>query len=154
MARTKNKAIKKYTKKNGQTCYMFKIYQGMDPKTGKRRETTRRGFLTYREAEIEYDKLKMNGRNQLFTNNLTYEEVYEIWLETSYKKKENKASTVDKTIQYFKNHILPEFGHLKIQNINYHICLEAAYNWYHNLKYNKKFKTTRIRFLSMPITCD
>ena len=45
---------------------MFKIYQGIDPKTDKRRETTRRGFSTYREAEMEYDKLKMTQKSLKF----------------------------------------------------------------------------------------
>ncbi|MER2006810.1 MAG: site-specific integrase [Psychrobacillus sp.] len=139
MARTKNKAIKKYKLKNGELRYMFKVYQGMDSKTGKRRETTRRGFLTYREAEIEYEKLKANGRKNIFVNNLTYQDIYEDWLKI-YKKGNLRPTTVQKTEQYFKNHILPQFGHLKITKIDYYICLEAAYVWYEKLKYNKKIE--------------
>lgn len=38
--------IKKYTKKDGSTAYMFKMYLGIDPLTGKVRRTTKRGFKT------------------------------------------------------------------------------------------------------------
>lgn len=37
--------IKKYTKKDGSTAYMFKAYLGTDSE-GKQRFTTRRGFRT------------------------------------------------------------------------------------------------------------
>lgn len=139
MARKKNKAIKQYKLKNGEIRYMFKVYQGMDPKTGKRRETTRRGFLNYREAEAEYEKLKVNGQKGNFINQITYNEVYEDCFKF-YKRKDNRASTILKTQQYFKNHILPQLGHIKIQKIDYKICLEAAYVWYEALKYNKKIE--------------
>lgn len=139
MARKKYKAIKQYKLKNGEIRYMFKVYQGMDPKTGNRCETTRRGFLNYREAEAEYEKLKVNGQKGNFINKITYNEVYEDWLKF-YKKKGNRASTILKTEQYFKHHILPQLGHIKIQKIDYTICLEAAYVWYEKLKYNKKIE--------------
>lgn len=38
--------IKSYTKKDGKTYYMFKLYLGMDSETGKQIHVTRRGFLT------------------------------------------------------------------------------------------------------------
>lgn len=42
-------AIKPY-EKNGKTFYMFQLYIGIDPLTGKVRKTTRRGFKTKKEA--------------------------------------------------------------------------------------------------------
>ena len=44
--------IKKYQKKNGDTAYMFKTYLGIDPLTGKKMSTTRRGFKSPQEAKI------------------------------------------------------------------------------------------------------
>ncbi|EIJ4771729.1 Arm DNA-binding domain-containing protein [Listeria monocytogenes] len=38
--------IKKYQKKNGTTTYIFKAYLGIDPNTGKKQYTTKRGFKT------------------------------------------------------------------------------------------------------------
>ncbi|EIA18756.1 hypothetical protein KKC_16164, partial [Listeria fleischmannii subsp. coloradonensis] len=36
--------IKKYLKQDGSIAYMFNIYLGVDPLTGKKKRTTRRGF--------------------------------------------------------------------------------------------------------------
>ncbi|EOX2929186.1 Arm DNA-binding domain-containing protein [Enterococcus faecalis] len=44
--------IKKYTKKDGSTAYMFNAYLGIDPLTGKSKRTTRRGFKTQKEANL------------------------------------------------------------------------------------------------------
>ena len=49
--------IKKYTKKDGSTAYMFQMYLGMDPLTGKIRKTTKRGFKTQKEAKAFLDKV-------------------------------------------------------------------------------------------------
>lgn len=61
------------------------------------------------------------------------------WLKY-YKRQNLKPTTIKKTEQYFQNHILPESGHLKLQKIDYFICLEAAYTWSEKLKYNKKIE--------------
>ena len=50
--------IKKYTKKDGSTAYMFVAYLGIDPITRKQKRTTRRGFKTEREAKIAEAKLQ------------------------------------------------------------------------------------------------
>lgn len=54
--------IGKY-QKNGVTAYYFKAYHGLDPLTGKKIQTFRRGFKTEREARLaeakcitEYEK--------------------------------------------------------------------------------------------------
>ena len=38
--------------KNGTTAYYFKAYHGLDPLTGKKIQTFRRGFKTEREARL------------------------------------------------------------------------------------------------------
>ncbi|WP_261796643.1 Arm DNA-binding domain-containing protein [Enterococcus durans] len=42
--------IKKYKKKNGTITYMFKAYLGIDPVTGKKKYTTKRGFKSPQEG--------------------------------------------------------------------------------------------------------
>ncbi|MCW6665499.1 Arm DNA-binding domain-containing protein [Aerococcaceae bacterium NML191219] len=44
--------IKKYTKKDGTTAYMFVAYLGVDPLTGKQKRAKKQGFKTKREASI------------------------------------------------------------------------------------------------------
>lgn len=51
--------IKLYTKKDGKTYYMFKLYLGMDSETGKQIHVTRRGFLTKKEANLALAQLRV-----------------------------------------------------------------------------------------------
>ena len=59
--------IKKYKKKDGTTSYMFKKYLGIDPVTKKRKETTRRGFSTLKEAKIALAKLEIDFEENGFS---------------------------------------------------------------------------------------
>ena len=45
--------IERYELKNGQTRYMIKGYVGTDPITGDEFHTSRRGFKTQREANLD-----------------------------------------------------------------------------------------------------
>ena len=82
----RNKNIKSYTKKNGTRAYKFKVYLGSDPITGKRIETTRRGFNTAREAQRALDRLRVdydkNGwRNGNKLNVKTVDDLFNAWFE-------------------------------------------------------------------------
>lgn len=73
--------IKSY-KSKGKTKYMFKVYLGTDPLTGKRIDTTRRGFSSAREAKqaltqlkAEFDAGKFKTKNQ----DITLGELYKMW---------------------------------------------------------------------------
>lgn len=44
--------IKEYKLKNGDIRYMFTVYTGVNQSTGKKANTTRRGFKTQKEATI------------------------------------------------------------------------------------------------------
>lgn len=57
MVKKHDALIAEYTLKNGQRRYMFRAYLGVDPITGKARNTTRRGFKTKKEASLAYSKL-------------------------------------------------------------------------------------------------
>lgn len=126
----KQSPIKKYTKKDGSTAYMFKKYLGIDPLTGKQKETTRRGFKTLKEAKIAYAKLDLEiAKNGIKTiNNRSYQEVFEDWLELVYKLKV-KESTYWNTRVVFDKHILPSFGNLNIKKITVTMCQKQANLW-------------------------
>ena len=51
--------IKKYKKKDGSDAYMFQVYLGKDPKTGKAKKTTRRGFESRQEANVALSRLNV-----------------------------------------------------------------------------------------------
>lgn len=133
----KFKAIKEYKNKDGKTLFMFKIYLGMNPLTGRRIETTRRGFKTKTAAKDAYIRMKAAALNgSITTSTQKYEDIYNNWL-LSYQK-EVKHSTFKKTSQLFKNHILPLLGHIKIKEINFEICKSAASEWYEKIEYHEK----------------
>ena len=110
--------IKEYIKKNGEKAYMFQLYLGTDPDTGKPIRTTRRGFKTTREARLAIADLEVNGMQKQESQPQmihTYEQIYNLWYEEY--KTTVKASTLLKTERVFKNHILPAFGNKPIQDI-------------------------------------
>ena len=73
--------IKSY-KSKGKTKYMFKVYLGTDPLTGKRIDTTRRGFSSAREAKQALTQLKAEfdaGKFKTKTQDMTLGELFKMW---------------------------------------------------------------------------
>lgn len=124
-----DKRIKSYTKKNGTKSWMFKTYLGIDPVTGKKRATTKRGFSSKGEAEIALirclNDVNTNGFNHNKIN--SYYELYTLWLETY--ENSVKPSTLLKTQRLFKNHILPAFGNMKLTDITIVYCQQVLNDW-------------------------
>ena len=114
--------IKKYTKKDGSTAYMFQAYLGTDPNTGNRIRVTRQGFRTKKEATIALSRLKLEVDEGCFikANDDTFQAAYELWLEQY--RNTVKESTLNKTIQLFGKHILPAFGSMKLDKISVSFC--------------------------------
>ena len=109
-------SFQKYTTKQGQ-LWLFKMDTGINPATGKRQTTTRRGFKTKKEAQFAALKLEEELQSGILINNknLTYYDVYNLWF--NQHKKSIKLSTIKIIESKFKNHILPRFGQLKIKDI-------------------------------------
>lgn len=128
----RNPAIKEKIKKNGQKTYWFRLYVGVNPLTGKKATTSRRGFSTPREADKAYRILqgiveagKWDWQKETVD---TYREVYTVWLDKSYSKTV-QASTLGKTEQIFNKHILPKIGDLLIKKITPGIMQDAVDAW-------------------------
>jgi len=127
-------SIKKYTKKDGSTAYMFNAYLGVDPVTGKSRRTTRRGFRTQKEAKLALSRLELEVDSKGFVkqNYSTFKDVYELW----YAQYVNtvKPITAGHTERMFRLHILPEFGNIKINKLtnpkNVTLCCCSGYYRY------------------------
>ncbi|UOQ44583.1 site-specific integrase [Halobacillus salinarum] len=116
-------SFQRYLTQQGQK-WLFKTDTGVDPKTGKRRTTTRRGFKTKKEAQLAASKLEQEIASGLFlqNDNLTYKEVFNQWYENH--SKTIKVSTKKRIESMFKKHILPRFGKLKIKDITRSYCQE------------------------------
>jgi integrase len=114
-------SFQKYETKQGK-LWMFKMDTGVNPLTGKRQMTTRRGYKTKKEAQAAAVKLEQELENGLLinNNNLTYQDVYTQWY--SSHSKTIKTSTRKTIESKFKTHILPRFGKLKIKDITKAYC--------------------------------
>lgn len=89
---------------------------GIDPVTGKRKQTSRRGFTTKSEAEAAYHALKgqlYKGIN-LESSDVLFKDVVEEWLKVY--KQSVKVSTLHSQKSKI-NHLLRYFGNLKLKNI-------------------------------------
>lgn len=131
--------IKKYTKKDGSTAYMFNAYLGMDPLTGKKKRTTRRNFKTKAAAKKELKKIVYDasiGKTKKKEINLTFQQVYEEWFDTY--KNTVQDSTWYKRQRMFETRLLPEFGKYKINMITTAKIQTALNKWFRETKYNYK----------------
>ncbi len=126
-----NDPIKKYTKSNGTTAYMFKKYLGIDPLTGKEKGTTRRGFKTRKEAQNALSRLEVEIEEhgiQVKQKRRRYAEICEEWFNEVYKHRV-KESTFWNTKLIFEKHILPKLGSLFIHKISVNYCQKLANEW-------------------------
>ncbi|MEC2057980.1 site-specific integrase [Peribacillus psychrosaccharolyticus] len=114
-------SFQKYTTKQGQ-MWLFKLDTGINPETGKRQTTTRRGFRTKKEALQAASRVEQELANglSLSNNNLTYKDVFDQWF--SNHSKTIKTSTQKSIESKFSKHIIPRFGKLKIKEINKTYC--------------------------------
>lgn len=136
----KDNRIKKYTKKDGTTAYMFKAYLGIDQQTGKAIRTTRRGFKSPTEAKtalkkIEYEATQGDVRKEI-QNNLTFQDVYDEWFPGYINTV--RESTWYKRKKMFENHILPLFGKYRIRTITTSQIQKALNKWFKETTYNYK----------------
>lgn len=136
-------SFSKYKTKKGE-FWKFQFYSGIDPKTGKRRLTTRRGFKTKKEAQLVAEELEKQVRSGIFQNNdLTYEEVYKEWWVTHVKT--IKLSTQSRKNSLFNNHILPRFGKIKLRDITRAYCQEAIDDIFDDLQNHNTTKDVKIQ---------
>ncbi|ELK46810.1 site-specific integrase [Halobacillus sp. BAB-2008] len=132
--------IKKYTKKDGTTAYMFNAYLGIDPLTGKKKRTTRRGFRTKKEAKVALSKLLVEVDEHGVRQNeqMTFQDVFEEWFKQH--SREVKPTTVYAMESKFKRRILPLFGPYKMKDITPSYCQKAINAWAQELKTFNDYK--------------
>lgn len=128
--------IKKYTKKNGSTAYMVKVYLGIDPVTGKKKTTTKRGFKTQKAAKQEVTRLQLLAQEDEIASesNRLFSDIALEWFE-QYKNTVKESTYVVQRVALQK-HVLPLFGKLKISKISIPFCQKQVNHWY---SYYKKY---------------
>lgn len=128
--------IRKYTKEDGTKAYMFQLYLGIDPITGKPRKTTRRGFRNIAEAKTALSRLELEiSERGLPTSQrkiMTFQEIYELWFE-QYKTTIKESSAFSQRAN-INRHILPNFGTLKLDKITTPFCQSQVNSWFKTVK--------------------
>ncbi|WP_437401600.1 Arm DNA-binding domain-containing protein, partial [Melissococcus plutonius] len=117
--------IKKYIKKDGSSAWYFKAYLGIDPITGKKRYTTKRGFRTQKEAKIALARLEVlaTDKELVKDNSYTFAQVKDMWIE-QYKPTVRESTYLRVKFLFDKN-ISTFFGNKKIQSYNIAYCQET-----------------------------
>ena len=143
--------IKSYTLKNNATRYMFRIYIGVDPLTGKVLSTTRRGFMTKKEAKDALAALKVEISKGTFRKKQleTYQDIYDLWI--NHYENSVEESTFVKTTRIFRNHILPAMGAYKIDKIDVAICQKHVDEWAKKLQRFRMVKAYAAKILDFAI---
>ena len=151
MKKSSSTSINEYYLKNKEKRYEFKIYCGVNRLTGKPMYTTRRGFKSKKEANLEMARLKLQISKGEFkkTNCKTYKDVYDLWI-VQYEKSVEE-STFIKTIGVFKNHILPSIGDYKIDKINIETCQVEVNNWASKIKNFRMIKAYASKVIDFAI---
>ncbi|RSK28523.1 site-specific integrase [Bacillus sp. HMF5848] len=151
MSKAKNTSIQKYTKKNNEKCYMFKLFCGTDPLTGKPMYTTRRGFKTKKEATVALAQLKLEINKGEFRKRqvVTYADIFDLWI-VQYEKTVEE-STFIKTSGIFRNHILPSLGEYKIEKMNIEVCQRHIDDWASKVKKYRMIKSYASKVIDFAI---
>ncbi|MBD3950041.1 site-specific integrase [Tuanshanicoccus lijuaniae] len=115
--------IVQYKDKNNKTRYQVKGYIGTDILTGKKKIITRNGFVSKKEAELTFNRIKLdfekNG-NQLNSKRMKFKEVCELWLKLY--EPTVKPTTFFSQKQVINNHVLPYYGEMYVDKISILIC--------------------------------
>ncbi|MFD1126265.1 tyrosine-type recombinase/integrase [Lentilactobacillus raoultii] len=123
-------SITSYSLKSGNKRYLFQVYAGLDPQTGKPKRIMKRGFKTKKEAALAANRLELQISQGDFNkdNNILFKVVYEQWYQ-GYKNTV-RESTIARTAGMFDNHILPYFGNKRIRTITPAQIQKAVNDWF------------------------
>ncbi|MED1201988.1 site-specific integrase [Heyndrickxia acidicola] len=104
--------------KKGYT-WSFTLDLGIDPETGKRKQITRRGFDSKKEAELAANQITLDIENKSFVNekDVHFKDLIQDYLELI-AKQSVKPSTFYGYTTVVNKRLIPKFGHIKVKKIN------------------------------------
>lgn len=115
-------SFQSYETKKGKR-WLYKYYGAVDPKTGKKTPSTKRGFETKKEAQIHAREMERNierGMVAAVDKKTTFEELFGIW-HAKYSRKVSRGTS--KLVQLkFVNWTMPFFGKLRMCDITLEHC--------------------------------
>lgn len=148
--------FKDYKLKNGEKKWLFKTYLGKDL-NGKTVQTTKRGFNTITDAKKAELQLQIDFLEKLEKEKIerkkrkaNFKDIYLKWFEQY--KNTVKQSTLAKTQQIFKNHVLKDFGHLDINDIKIDYAQSVLNEWYnHSQSKYKEYLNYAVKIIDYAI---
>lgn len=152
-------SIKTYYLKDGRKRYSFRIYTGINPKTHKPSQTTKRGFCTYEEAKQAQQAIQARVKNGTYWQK-SADTFYQVYLEWKQIKaiavKPATLLTYEAHIQSFQSlfllpinqitptHIAPIFVKLK-QTLSSQQSLDAKWSFL-NMLFDYAFNCRYIKW--------
>ncbi|OLN32469.1 site-specific integrase [Desulfosporosinus metallidurans] len=106
-----------YCSKRGNS-WTYVIDVGVDPKTGKRKRTSKGGFKTKKEAQIALAKVQIDLSTNTFVeeSDILFKDFAQEWLDLYQSTGKVKISTVRVRMHEMSN-LMPYFAHCKMSNI-------------------------------------
>ena len=133
-------SYKQYSTSKG-VFWHIRGYLGVDSLTGKQIYANKRGFKSKKEAQRYYNNAKVQFQNEGIKKEpqrMTFEALYQEWL--LIYEKDVEQSTLIKTKQVFRTHILPRFANYYIDKIQVSQVQAAVHEWREILQeYRKVF---------------
>jgi len=113
-----------FHKRNGKWAFTLDI--GRDPVTGKRKQKTRSGFKTKKEAQqIARETESQVDEGKLSLNSMNFKQLYDLWLEQSQSRESTKSQQTymvnAHVIPYFEGKAIKEIKPLHIQHFIKHL---------------------------------
>ena len=120
-------SFKKYKTKNGEK-WLFKLRTVHDPITGKKKQTTRRGFDTKPEAERAARELlnELDLGKTVYDNPITFNEFAMKWLDIYEKERSVKPGT-RRIRQHEINNLNTHFENIRMIDITWNVYQEALH---------------------------
>lgn len=108
--------MKGYVRKRGKT-WSYTVDIGRDPVTNKRKQKTKSGFKTKKEAEKALTEVNYEIEKGIWLepSDITFNEIAEKWFSTH--KRNLKETTAESYENLLNKHIYPYFKNVKIQNL-------------------------------------
>jgi len=130
-------SFQKYSTKEG-TLWMYKIYTTIDPISGKKKQTTKRGFKTKKEAQLDAAALEQSLANGTYIkgSDITFKNFAKQWLDIYKSTGRVKASTV-KLREVCINRIQKFFVDIKLKDISKHMYQNFLF-FLHEKEYAKE----------------
>jgi integrase len=119
--------MKGYIRKRGKK-YSYTVDIGIDPQTGKRKQKTKSGFATKKEAQAALTEIlaKLNDNEYVEPSKILLKDFLLDWLDNSAKQK-LRTSTYENHRIVIEKQIIPSLGNIKLSEIK-PIQIQKFYN--------------------------